>query len=113
MPDRDPDVRIAIQHSIRILSRWTIALYVAVALIAGIGVLSNRATVNTNQANIARIDTALCAFVGDLERRADSTAEYLKKHPGKEPIPGISRADLRRSLENQRRTLDSLKGLKC
>jgi hypothetical protein len=57
--------------------------------------------------------TALCTFTDDLTRRYESTREYLQKHPGREPIPGITRASLRRSLESQRATLDSLAVLEC
>ena len=113
MPDRDPDVRIAIEHSIKVLSRWTIALYIAVAAVLGYGLLANRAVVNAQQESTTRIDHALCTFVDDLQRRVDASREFLQKHPGHEPIPGISRADFRRSIENQKRTLDSLEGLEC
>ncbi len=57
--------------------------------------------------------TALCTFADDLTRRYESTKEYLQKHDGKEPIPGISRATLRRSLEGQKATLDALAVLDC
>ena len=113
MPDRDPDVRIAIEHSIKVLSRWTIGLYLVVAVTLGIGVLSNRAVVNAQREANERTQTALCTFVTDLRQRADSTAEFLQKHPGKEPIPGLDRATLRTTLHNQRRTLHSLDGLEC
>ena len=57
--------------------------------------------------------TALCTFKLDLERRFEDTKDYLEKHLGKEPIPGITRADLRRSLDAQRSTLDALGVLDC
>ena len=57
--------------------------------------------------------TALCTLHDDLEQRLESTLEYLDKHPGHEPIPGITRATLRTSVRNQRATLDALSNLNC
>lgn len=113
MPDRDPDVRLAIEHSIKVLSRWTIVLYLVIAAVLGLGILTNRSNVTNQQEEVDRIDSALCAFTKDLERRVETTKDYLDKHEGREPIPGISRADLRRSITNQRMTLESLEGLEC
>lgn len=58
---------------------------------------------------------ALCTFRDDLERRANETAFYISQielgiRPG---IPGITTADLRRSLAAQKATLKSLDGLNC
>lgn len=113
MPEKDPDVRLAIEHSIKTLSRWTIILYFAVAAVLGYGILSNRATVNAVEEASVRTDKALCSFVADLERRVETTRKYLDKNEGSEPIPGITRADLRRSINNQRMTLHSLGALDC
>ncbi len=55
--------------------------------------------------------SALCAFKHDLLRRHDDGAVFLIKHP--DGIPGISRADIERSLSNQQATLDSLAALDC
>jgi len=55
--------------------------------------------------------TALCTFVADLQTRHDVGQEFLKKHP--QGIEGISRADIRRSLEAQRATLRALSVLRC
>ena len=58
---------------------------------------------------------ALCKFKGDLEHRAEQTALFVDEiESGKrEPIPGISLADLRRSYSNQVATLSSLSDLDC
>ena len=113
MPDKDPDVRLAIEHSIKALSRWTIALYIAVALVLGYGILTNQATVNAVEEAGARTDKALCSFVADLERRVRTTVVYLGKHDRSEMPEGITRQDLRRSIHNQRMTLESLDALDC
>ena len=57
--------------------------------------------------------TALCTFKADLERRYESTVKYLHRHEGPEPIPGITRGTLRRSLQSQKATLDALDVLDC
>lgn len=113
MPDRDPDVRLAIEHSIKVLGRFTLILYVAVAVVLGAAVLANRNNVSNAQEETARIDKALCAFTADLERRVELTRDLLDRSNHREPVPGITRADLRRSIQNQRMTLDSLSGLEC
>lgn len=111
MPDRDPNVRQAIEHSIRVLGHWTLALYIVVALVLGYGILANRATTNAVEEASNRTDKALCTFVADLERRVESSQEFLDRHPG--GIPGISGLEIRRSIENQKRTLKALSGLNC
>ena len=58
---------------------------------------------------------ALCAFKTDLERRSRATEEFIDdvKHGRRPPIRGISLADLRRSLDGQRSTLEALHTLDC
>lgn len=56
-------------------------------------------------------NAALCAFKTDLQRRYDAGVEFLEKNPN--GIPGISGADIQRSLVNQKATLDALEGLSC
>ncbi len=113
MPESHPDVRIAIEHSIKILSRWTLALYLFVAVIFAGGFIQARIIATRAGDEVQRTTAALCTFVDDLQRRADATADYLDKHEEPEPIPGISRGTLRNSLNNQRETLQALSGLGC
>lgn len=54
---------------------------------------------------------ALCAFKSDLQRRYTAGSEFLENNP--DGIPGISAADIQRSLQNQRATLDALSALDC
>jgi hypothetical protein len=54
---------------------------------------------------------ALCALKQDLQRRYDSGTEFLASNP--DGIPGITRATIQQSLENQRRTLLALRQLDC
>jgi hypothetical protein len=60
---------------------------------------------------------ALCSFRGDLERRADELAFYLNEAPGPFPLEEfglrIPRDDLKRTLDQQRETLNSLRWLWC
>lgn len=58
---------------------------------------------------------ALCTFRDDLNQRQTDGLKYLSDlDEGKrKPLPGISRADIVRSLNNQQRTLDSLSDLNC
>lgn len=107
MPDTSPDVRIAIEHSLKVLSRWTLALYLVVTLVLGAGIIAR-------QRDTSRIQGALCVFVADMETRIGQSKAFLEKHEGeKEPIPGVTRTDLRLSIQRQQVTIDSLSGLEC
>lgn len=62
-----------------------------------------------------RAESALCVLRGDLVTRAENSRKYLDDldlHK-REPIPGISRADIVQSIANQQRTIDALSGLNC
>src|SRR4029453_9862499 len=111
MPDQDPTIREAILHSIKVLSRWTLALFLSILLVFGLE-LWNAAQQRAAVARVAEqtLD-ALCTFRLDLQRRYDDGVEFPGEHP--EGIPGISAADIQRSLDNQKATLDSLSGLPC
>lgn len=54
---------------------------------------------------------ALCTFKADLERRYLAGVEFLDRNP--DGIPGVSRADIARSLSNQKATLEALATLEC
>lgn len=56
-------------------------------------------------------NAALCALRADLQRRHDAGVAFLKENPN--GIPGISAADIQRSLGNQQATLDALSDLSC
>jgi hypothetical protein len=112
-PDRDPDVRIAIEHSIKMLSRYTVVLFVSVALVFGWGLYGAHQQRDDLAEATDRMDRALCAFVADLERRVETTVRYLDRHDRSEMPEGITRQDLRRSIANQRMTLESLSALDC
>jgi hypothetical protein len=90
---------------------------VTIIILAATLLFFNAASNSATQARLEEVATethaALCTFKADLQRRADDTRAYLQKHPGVEPIPGITRADLRRSLNAQRDTLESLVVLDC
>lgn len=78
-------------------------------------VSSHRAAEQDERLRVVAVTTnsALCSFRADLQRRLDDTVRYMRQHPGREPIPGITRATLRRSVEGQRATLDALSILAC
>ena len=66
-------------------------------------------------AEAAQTHDALCALKFDLQRRANDTQEFLDDLATgqREPIPGLTVADLKRSLNGQQSTLASLKHLEC
>lgn len=54
---------------------------------------------------------ALCALRGDLERRVETSKDFLVEHP--KGIPGISAQTIKQGLANQQRTITALSGLNC
>lgn len=111
MPDRDPDVRIAIQHSIKLLGVWTAILYGFVAVILVCAVIWAAAQRAELQQVQDRAIGALCTFRSDLERRYESGVQFLREHP--DGVPGIPASVIQTSVNNQRDTLESLQGLPC
>jgi hypothetical protein len=111
MPDRNPDIRIQLERSIKVTGWWTAGLYLfVIALLIG-GLIF--AQVQRNQLKDVATSTAkaLCAFRDDLQARYDNGVEFLVDHP--DGIPGVSAEILQRSLASQKRALESLKGLPC
>jgi hypothetical protein len=89
----------------------------AIVLLAASLLFVNARDNAQTQAQLAAIanetHSALCTFKDDIAARLENTKTYLKAHPGPEPIEGITRADLKRSLDAQQRTLDALSILNC
>lgn len=55
-----------------------------------------------------------CADLAYTQQRIESTANFLAEHPGKEPIPGITRQELFDSLKNLRERRDTaFEGIDC
>ena len=56
--------------------------------------------------------SAICSFKRDLQGRAQNTAAFIEalETGQRPPIPGITVADLQRSLAGQRATLRALEG---
>lgn len=100
------------------LSTWLTALicFVLVFVISIMAVVVwQSSTVGRNAERLEEVATqthdTLCAFKRDLEVRYDNGAKFLKENP--EGIPGISAAEIQRSLSNQKSTLESLSNLDC
>jgi hypothetical protein len=104
----------------RRLQAGYLALVVAAALAIGVLTIGlTRVSADTQdlaEDNAALADethAALCAqrtyYGGQIAR----TEEYLETHPGPEPIPGISRSQLERSLEAYRDLKRSTDPLDC
>lgn len=111
MPDKDPDIRAQILHSIKLLSRATIVLYLSVVLVAGLGFWSAQQQRKALARETEKTVMALCTFRADLQRRYEAGVDFLRENP--DGIPGITAEDLQRSLDNQKSTLDALEGLPC
>ena len=111
MTDEPNGIRHDLQTSIKGLTRATISLFLAVALVFGLGLYNAYHQRNELRQEVVRINASLCVFVNDLEQRVQASVQFLEENP--EGIPGLSPALIRDSIANQRRTIDSLSGLEC
>ena len=104
-------VAVAIQEALKKLTRWTVVLYVLLVLAVGFSYVTRVNDLNRVEATAATVNTALCTFRLDLERRVVDTARFLENHP--QGIAGIPREQIKTSLQAQRQTVRALKILEC
>jgi hypothetical protein len=98
-------------RSFRRLAAATIALYVVLLTMGGVGLLyAARQRVHLEQVATST-NAALCALQKDLQVRVTTAEDFLEKFP--HGIPGITAATLRASIHNQQSTLDALSILDC
>ena len=89
-----------------VVKQWGAHIVVVVLIFAAGAYLENRAS---------KAEDALCTLRADLEERVVRSRDYLDDLDlgRREPIPGISRADIVQSIENQDRTIRALSPLDC
>jgi hypothetical protein len=111
MPDKDPDIRTAILKAIKTIRTWTIVLFAALCVVTA-GGLWEAYNHRANLENVAeQTISALCTFRSDLERRVETSVQFLKDNP--DGIPGLSAEAIQTSINNQQRTVDALADLPC
>lgn len=101
--------------------RVELAVYLLLLLVIGlytrgaVNGVDHRARVEAARARTEAINTkvALCTFRADLEQRVDSSQRYLDEHPEGVVSLGITAAQIRLTIRNQRLTLESLATLNC
>ena len=95
-----------------ILEWWKpVVIVILAATLLFFNAASNSATQKRLEDVATQTHTALCALNDDIERRVTVSLEFLEKHP--QGIQGISREDIKRSLDSQRSTLRALEVLDC
>lgn len=55
--------------------------------------------------------SSLCSFKGDLQTRVVEGESYLKGHP--QGVAGVPASTIKESLDNEKRTIESLSDLNC
>lgn len=89
-----------LQRGLRWLTRSTVAVYIVLIVVS---------LYFWNDARETR--RAVCAFRDDLGERVAQSEAFLADHP--EGFGGISTAQIRTSLDGQRRTITALAPLDC
>jgi hypothetical protein len=100
-----------IKKALRLVEIATVFLIILMMMLVIIGYADSTSQRNAIKQTAAEAHTALCSFVGDLERRVQASKEFLEEHPN--GIPGLSVEAIRTSLRNQQMTIVSLSDLKC
>jgi len=111
MNSGDERVKDVLQRQLRVLVRATVILYLALAFVAGyayVQAVQGRAKL---EAATEQTTTALCTLRADLERRVDTSREFLKENP--DGIPGIPARTIQEGINNQERTIEALGVLDC
>lgn len=88
------------------IDRWATHLLVLLVIIA-VGLYAH--------SEATKAEKALCALRGNFEERIAASEEYLADVEAgrREPIAGITTADIQRGLDNQLATVNALSGLRC
>jgi hypothetical protein len=102
---------VEIKKALRIVEIATVVLILLMMTLFIIGYADSTSQRDAIEQTSTQSHTALCSFVGDLERRVETSEEFLRDHPN--GIPGLSVEVIRTSLANQRQTILSLSDLKC
>jgi len=104
-------VAVAIQEALKKLTRWTVVLYVLLVLAVGFSYVTRVNDLNRVEKTGATVNSALCVFRQDVERRIEDTVGFLENHP--QGIAGIPREQIKTSLQAQRQTVRALRILDC
>lgn len=91
-----------VRRTLRGLVIATVILFIALAAVATYGYITS------NQNRIA-----VCNLDKDLQRRVDSSKDFLIKHPRGLSQLGVTRAQIVKEITNQERTLDALSSVSC
>lgn len=100
-PDPTP-VLASIRRSFRFLVAATVAVYLA---LGGVAFFSYSGT--------AAVRSGVCNLRTDLERRVATSEDFIEKHPQKLKEFGLTKAQIQKEIENQRRTLRALDVVSC
>lgn len=82
-----------------------------VVLIVCLGTALNSVGIYVTWRLNGRSNDALCVLRGDLEKRVESSREFLRDHP--QGFAGITAREIQDGIANQQRTIAALAGLPC
>jgi len=115
---KDVSISGELKRGLRTLVWATVFLYVALVVLGVIGFVD----ATSKRAELTKVATAadkvaeethdaLCTFKLDLERRVETTEQFLLDNPN--GIPGLSEEAIETSISNQKQTIEALAILEC
>ena len=102
--------KATILETINSLKRWTVVLFVALAVVTVTTFVVRSFDLAHVAENATQNRAALCALREDLHRRVEASVRFLEN---KGHIPGIPNTEIRQSIQNQRRTIAALRVIDC
>lgn len=105
------ELRSPVLDAVNNLKRWTVVLYVALAVLALTTFVVRSIDLANVEEEARKATTAMCALRADLRDRVQNSKQFLQEHPG--GIPGIPPSQIRDSINGQMRTIETLKVIDC
>lgn len=111
MTDEVTDLKSPVLEAVNNLKRWTVILYVALAVMAVTTFVVRSIDLAHVEEEARKTTTAMCALRADLRERVQNSKQFLQDNPG--GIPGIPPSQVRDSINAQQRTIETLKVIDC
>lgn len=105
------ELRSPVIDALNTLKWWTLIVTVILGLAIITSIVIREIDLGHVEESAVQTKTALCALRADLRKRVENAEDFLQKNP--EGIVGISARQIQKSINQQRRTIDTLTVINC